>query len=220
MKHNQGNRKSLYTRRQIAGALFTLLEEKEYGDLTISELCGKAGCSRPSFYRNFHSADDVFAFSVRDKIDVYLENAGQNEIKHSFSGNYIDMKILSLWGMDREFVTLIVKRGLLNDFIMIICRYLNEILRRQASGKDLYGEAALSGNDSSGSEDPDGKMPQHDSEEEKLTQYRSALQAYYTGAVLYAWADRGLVDSPEEVLKVLSSIRGEDTSETFQFLKI
>lgn len=40
-------------------ALLKLLEIKAYDDITITELCNKAGVSRTSFYGNFASKDDV-----------------------------------------------------------------------------------------------------------------------------------------------------------------
>ncbi len=183
MKTNRGNRKALYTKRMFAQALLELLKETPYRSLTVSALCEAAGCSRPSFYRNFDSIDEVFAFFIEDKIDGFI--AGRKSSKTEKSS--VDTAILELWGGERNFVELIMRRGLLNDFIMTVCHYLYELQNER-------------------NPEPGGTSA---NEREMDSQYRSAMQAYYTGAVLYAWVERGLVDKPEEVRRVLARIRDE-----------
>lgn len=47
------------TREALVGALAILVNEKEYKEISIKELCLKAGVSRQAFYRNFRSLDEV-----------------------------------------------------------------------------------------------------------------------------------------------------------------
>lgn len=48
-----------YTKKYITTALFKLMKEKNYHDITISEIAKKAGVNRVTYYRNFESKDDI-----------------------------------------------------------------------------------------------------------------------------------------------------------------
>ncbi len=50
----------------LQGALLLLIGKKPYDNITITELCRKAGVSRMAFYGNFQSKDDIFNRIVTD----------------------------------------------------------------------------------------------------------------------------------------------------------
>lgn len=56
----------LSVKEQIKKTFIDLLSEKEYSDITVSELAEKAGVSRMSFYRNFSSTDDIIENIAND----------------------------------------------------------------------------------------------------------------------------------------------------------
>lgn len=60
-KHSN-NTQVINSQRQIAKALFRLMETDNYNDLTITEICQEAGVGRKTFYRNFDDKIDVVAF--------------------------------------------------------------------------------------------------------------------------------------------------------------
>lgn len=47
------------TKEYIYGAFLQLLEKNHYDDISVCEICTKAGVSRMSFYRNFESKEDL-----------------------------------------------------------------------------------------------------------------------------------------------------------------
>lgn len=53
------NKVNLFVRECIWTAVFALLEEKEYDDITITEIIKRAGVSRMGFYRNYDCKDGV-----------------------------------------------------------------------------------------------------------------------------------------------------------------
>lgn len=57
------------SRESLRTALFELMKKRSYADITISELCKKAGISRMAFYRNYESKDAVFL----DYFDEYTK---------------------------------------------------------------------------------------------------------------------------------------------------
>lgn len=55
-----GNEKrNLWSRQQLTKALLALLKKKELNDITVSELCEKAGVGRVTFYRNYPDMTDI-----------------------------------------------------------------------------------------------------------------------------------------------------------------
>ena len=50
----------------LKGAPLTLIREKSYKDISVSELCRKAGVSRMAFYRNYGIIGDLFRETAED----------------------------------------------------------------------------------------------------------------------------------------------------------
>lgn len=59
----------------ITESLLLLLKKKEYKDISITEICKKAGVTRMSFYRNFESKEDILFKKVRDVTDCFLKKS-------------------------------------------------------------------------------------------------------------------------------------------------
>lgn len=58
----------------IAEALIDLSKRKVFIDITVSELVDVAQVSRASFYRNYHSIDDVLSYIVDEIYKGLIEN--------------------------------------------------------------------------------------------------------------------------------------------------
>lgn len=58
--------------RAIIDAYIALLFEKEDKDISISELCAKAGVSRMSFYRSFDTKKEILDYAIKtDLLKIY-----------------------------------------------------------------------------------------------------------------------------------------------------
>ncbi len=62
--HNQELNK--ITIESTVGALLKLMENKNYYEISVTEICEKAGISRNAFYKNFGTKDNVFKRLVVD----------------------------------------------------------------------------------------------------------------------------------------------------------
>lgn len=51
------------TKRKFEKALFTLLEEKNYHDITVNEICGLANKTKMTFYRAYKDKDALLAIA-------------------------------------------------------------------------------------------------------------------------------------------------------------
>ena len=60
----------------ITNALLYLMKKKDYKDVSITEICEKAGVTRMSFYRNFESKEDILKKRVSDITDSFLAVSG------------------------------------------------------------------------------------------------------------------------------------------------
>lgn len=61
--HNENLNKVV--RESLQQALLMLMDSKEFGKISVTELCEKAGVSRMAFYGNFESIDDLLEDIVR-----------------------------------------------------------------------------------------------------------------------------------------------------------
>lgn len=67
-----------HTKQLISLALFMLVHKKNYEDISVKEICEKAGVSRMSFYRYYDRKDDIFIdfcdTRFEEFYDLYLAN--------------------------------------------------------------------------------------------------------------------------------------------------
>ena len=72
----------------LTEALLLLMERKPFAEISVTELCTKAGVTRVSFYRNFASKEDILAKHVRRITDEWLVESGisysENELPDYF----------------------------------------------------------------------------------------------------------------------------------------
>ena len=67
-----------FTREALKDALLTLLGEKGFNDISVAELCRRAGVTRATFYRHFVGIMDVVDLLVDDAFDVANNVRSQN----------------------------------------------------------------------------------------------------------------------------------------------
>ncbi len=61
------NKTALTSQRAIADCLISLMKEKSYSSISISELCKQAGVSRQTFYSLFSGKDDVISYELEKR---------------------------------------------------------------------------------------------------------------------------------------------------------
>ncbi len=97
---------SVFVRECITKALFMLMKNKDYQDITISEIVRTAGVSRNSFYRNYQSIEDILRQYLIEQTSQwwkeYLAHLHPNVIEET-SQHFLNM---------REEILLLYKEGL------------------------------------------------------------------------------------------------------------
>jgi AcrR family transcriptional regulator len=67
MYHIKNDKRSIQTSKFIYNALSSLLEEKKYEDIKITEVIDRSQVSRATFYRNYDSLDDILRYELDQK---------------------------------------------------------------------------------------------------------------------------------------------------------
>ena len=61
------NPTALLNQRQLAKALFRLMEQKPFSAISVSELCRAASISRQTFYSLFDSKESVVTYTLTER---------------------------------------------------------------------------------------------------------------------------------------------------------
>lgn len=96
----------------ITEALLSLLEKKEYKDISITEICKKAGVTRMSFYRNFESREDILFKKVRNVTDSFLKESAISYRNDTVSKYFV--KLFTHMERHKELCTALYKAGLVH----------------------------------------------------------------------------------------------------------
>ncbi|MBO4286459.1 MAG: TetR/AcrR family transcriptional regulator [Bacilli bacterium] len=83
------NNKRAKSKQLIQLAFYQLLLRKDFDDISIKEICEKAGVSRMSFYRYYSTKEDVFIVFCDETFDAFFQ-----QISHKPSLTLKDMYIL------------------------------------------------------------------------------------------------------------------------------
>lgn len=164
------------SRTLIAGAFLALLQERPYAQITITDLCARAGVSRRTFYRNFESLTGVLDRIADDLYQEFLRS-------DPGPGGTVPEHLLCLFTFVRRHSDLFValyQNDLFIPLYRYYRRYSREVLLR------------LGQRSHSSTGEPE-RMPTAESDERI---------AFITGgltAVLADWISRGCADSCEKM---------------------
>jgi len=107
------DKRSRRTRAWLLDTLLALLEEKDYAEISITELTERADIARPTFYRNYSSKDDILLFKVDEILDEYLKKVPiYLETKNDSNWDYEVNLMVAVWQENRTIFKALNKAGL------------------------------------------------------------------------------------------------------------
>lgn len=139
---NEG--RNTYVMEHLTEALLELLHKKSIDEISVSELCNRAGVGRASFYRNFKSKEDILEQFVSKMFEQWQRDCESNA----------NLPLSDLLGMlfshfenNRNFYSLLNEKNLiylLKDRIIKICGLEPGLPKAEAYAKafaaySLYG---------------------------------------------------------------------------------
>ena len=107
------DRRSRRTRALLLETLLELIEEKNYADISITELTERADIARQTFYRNYDSKDDILLSKLDEIRDEYLIKVQSNlETKHDPNWDFEVNQMINLWQRNEALFKGLQKAGL------------------------------------------------------------------------------------------------------------
>ena len=99
-----------YAKTELTKALLSLLEKKRLNEITISELCSKAGLSRLSFYRNYDSTEEIIREHLSGITDSFLSSTYAN-FRTTPREEFIALLFEHMYSL-RDLVTVLIQNNL------------------------------------------------------------------------------------------------------------
>ncbi|WP_052401137.1 TetR/AcrR family transcriptional regulator [Oceanobacillus jeddahense] len=121
MTRKRNNPSAVRSQEWMMEALLSLLKEKPYANITITEIAEKADLDRSTFYRHFHSKEAV--------LERYLDQLSQEYLRRLDAGENMDMgkvaKIFIAFSIEHmDFIRMIRK----NDLDSLLLKTFNKHL--------------------------------------------------------------------------------------------
>lgn len=126
---------ALRTRQWLLEALVTLMREKPYAQITISELAGRAGVDRRTFYRHYQTKDEVLTGRIRELAAIYETVLRSRERMDTQS---IALAFFTVCRQNAELLGLLHRHGLLVLLLYELNRLFPKFHSKYHTGEDLY----------------------------------------------------------------------------------
>lgn len=163
-------------KESIFTALMILMKEKNFNDISITEITKKAGVSRMAYYRNYNYKEDILAECLDQIFEEYLKEV----VKYEKGDKYQQaLLFFSHYRKHQELVKNLIKSNLTHLILESYDKSLCYLFRNVFSMDDYYEE-----------------------HEDYIIEYNSG--GLYK--ILIAWIKKGMKESDEEMAKILSSL--------------
>ncbi len=106
------NQRVVITKRMLLEALLGLLEKKHIGEVSVTELCAKAGINRATFYKHYGTPNDILAEVARRYTREMLllqEKGDRRSIRQIIEDN------CQLMHDNRKIICMLVKNSMERD---------------------------------------------------------------------------------------------------------
>ena len=125
------------SKEYIFEAFYNLLSKKHYNEITVGEICIKAGVSRMSFYRIFSSKEDLAFKGLDMVVNAIKSNIELLENKNGFTVTKTIFETIQKYGIVirsiegssiakniADYITTNLQLNVPNDYIMKTSKYL------------------------------------------------------------------------------------------------
>ena len=112
------------TKKNISLALYALLLRKPYEEISVSDICKKAGVSRVSFYHYFDKKDDILVQFSDEKFAEFFDNFTKMETMTSDDLVYEMFRFLKKQSRQLAILRYAKKEQILMEQFYSYCRYL------------------------------------------------------------------------------------------------
>jgi len=118
--------KSLNVQEEILEALPILMARKKLNDISISELCERAGVSRMAYYRNYDSKVEILERHLDTLFELYLKEVQSVSVTEPYD---FALMFFRYFAGQKRFLRLLAKSGVQTIILERFERYLERIFR-------------------------------------------------------------------------------------------
>ncbi len=102
------NPMSVRSKNALSQALLKLMMYKPFNEIAISDVTGRAGLSRQTFYTNFQKKDDILVYLLHGLFQRYLDKlTAARPVPENLLIDYF-----LFWGDSRDFLSLLFRQDL------------------------------------------------------------------------------------------------------------
>ena len=146
MNNGRKNQANLIAKECIVSALLQLIKEKPLSAITISELTARAGVSRMTFYRNYHSKEEIFSLHLQEILHKYEEEDRQQKLKGIYYDRAPMLHCFQYWYEYRDFFDGLIHCGFGNIFLEYLTKYIqHKWLTETSSSQEYYKLSGFAG---------------------------------------------------------------------------
>ena len=128
------------SKKWLLASFFELLKTKDFQDISVTEVAENAGISRRTFYRMFKDKYDLLDYYTDQKLVQYL-NLLQSYVGKELSMKAILILFLNFWWDEREYVQILVHRGLFHVVSQKIGQNASTVYRQFRAPWHIVGDA-------------------------------------------------------------------------------
>lgn len=125
-RNNKSNSKKAETQKLLEETLGTLLEEKSFEEIKVSDICAKAKIHRSTFYTYYNDKYEL----LKSKLDKYeakfLDFLRKYKIEGKLTDSHVDImiEILKYFYFNKEYLKIIFQNNREGSIIKILQKYL------------------------------------------------------------------------------------------------
>ena len=129
---------NFFSRDCMVQALIQLLKTKSLSNITITELTERAGVSRMTYYRNYHSLDEIFSSYLKDLVESYRQDVATWPDKGNYNDSRNMLHCYEYFNHYKEFIACLVQTGLGHLLLQALDGYILDTYYTEDKGQDFY----------------------------------------------------------------------------------
>ncbi len=178
MMHKVTSPIAMQSRKWLTDALLSLMEERAFKNIGITDIAKRADLSRRTFYRIFETKEDILIYYTDELYGEFLQLLNR-ETDRRF---VVTVRLyFQFWYRHRNFLGLLRQSEMLPFMMNQYTRLFPKVFQMQKGDHPL-------------------------SHDEEALSYAMAFSAGGLLSILLKWAEDGMDKTPEEIMKLMESI--------------
>jgi len=113
-------------RESVRIAFIDLLKKKDYDDITITELCRRAGVSRTGFYRNYYDKREIIEDVIEELFAVYRAESRFRGVQNPDMNEWY-RELFSFIREHFEWISILMDKNFSQQFLVAINTHLLKV---------------------------------------------------------------------------------------------